>query len=130
MASKSCVDLWLVVRPRDQVAARDVDVVGRLIDTAIGGNASSTGPLGPSIAVIRIVLSGRQHDDVVAEAHHTAGDSACVAAVVGVLAGLRPDHVLHREPYVDEVAVAGDVDLFEVAQQRRALVPRGDVRTW
>ena len=25
----------------------------RLIDTAIGGNASSTGPVGPSIAVMR-----------------------------------------------------------------------------
>ena len=28
----------------------------RLIDTAIGGNASSTGPLGPSMVVIRLVL--------------------------------------------------------------------------
>ena len=28
----------------------------RLIDTAIGGNASATAPSGPSIAVIRLVL--------------------------------------------------------------------------
>ena len=28
----------------------------RLIDTAIGGNASSTGPLGPSISVMRLVF--------------------------------------------------------------------------
>ena len=28
----------------------------RLIDTAIGGNASSTGPVGPSIVVIRLVF--------------------------------------------------------------------------
>ncbi len=28
----------------------------RLIDTAIGGNASSTGPVGPSIAVMRLVF--------------------------------------------------------------------------
>ncbi len=44
-----------------------------------------------------------------------------------MLAGLRPDHVLDREPYVDEIAVAGDVDLFEVAQQRWAVVPGGHV---
>ena len=28
----------------------------RLTDTAIGGKASSTGPLGPSIVVMRLVL--------------------------------------------------------------------------
>ncbi len=28
----------------------------KLIDTAIGGNASETGPVGPSISVMRLVL--------------------------------------------------------------------------
>ncbi len=28
----------------------------RLMDTAIGGNASSTGPVGPSIVVMRLVF--------------------------------------------------------------------------
>ena len=28
----------------------------RLIDTAIGGNASATGPVGPSISVMRLVF--------------------------------------------------------------------------
>src|SRR6202034_2439385 len=72
-------------------------------------------------------LSGRQHDDVVAGAHHTAGDRARVAAVVLMITSLRPDDVLHGEPDVDQVTVGGDVDLFEVRQQRRALVPRGVV---
>ncbi len=48
--------------------------------------------------------------------------------MVGVLEGLRPDDVLDREPRVDEVAIAGDVNVLEVAQQRRSLVPRGLVR--
>ena len=45
--------------------------------------------------------------------------------MVGV--GLRPDHVLHREPGVDEVPVAGHVHVLQVVQQRGALVP-GHVR--
>ena len=100
----------------------------RLTDTAIGGNASWTGPVGPSIAVMRLVFPVGQHDDLVAGAHDAAGDGARIAAVVGVVVGLRPDHVLDREPDVDEVAVAGDVDLFEVRQQRRPVVPRRVVR--
>ena len=115
----------LVVRPRDHVAARDVDVVGqadrhRHRRERLRRRARSV--LRSSVIAAR--LAGGQHDDLVAGAHDTAGDGARVAAVVGVLVGLRPDHVLHREPDVDEVAVTGDVDLFEVAQQRRALVPR------
>ena len=68
----------------------------------------------------------RQHDDLVAGLEDAAGHRAGVAAVVVqvvVGAALRPDHVLHREAGVDEVAVRGDVDLLEVVQQRRALVP-------
>jgi hypothetical protein len=39
----------------------------------------------------------------------------------GSVVALRPDHVLHREAHVDQVAVARDVDVLEVVQQRRAL---------
>ena len=45
-----------------------------------------------------------------------------------MVVGLRPDHVLNREPDVDEVAVAGDVDIFQMGQQRRTVVPGGVVR--
>ena len=45
-----------------------------------------------------------------------------------MLAGLRADHVLHREAHVDQVAVTCDVDLFEVAQQCGALIPGGERR--
>src|SRR5579884_1392372 len=61
-----------------------------LTDIAIGGNASATG----------------QYDDFVARSHHSAGHAAGVAAVVLVLASLRPDDVLDGEPDVDQVAVA------------------------
>ena len=62
--------------------------------------------------------------DLVAGPEHAARDLARVAAVVVVLVAHRPDHVLHREPGVDQVAVGADVDVLEVMQQRRALVPR------
>lgn len=48
--------------------------------------------------------------------------------MVGVLKSLRTDHVLHRESDIDQVAVTGDVDVLEVAQQRLAVVPRRLIR--
>ena len=102
----------------------------RLIDTAIGGNASSTGPFGPSIVVIAAGLAAWQHDHLVAGPHYAAGHGAGIAAVVGMLGGLRPDDVLHREPHVDEVAVAGDVDVLEMAQQRRTRRTTAPCPTW
>ena len=94
--------------------------------TDIGANASSTGPSAVSIDAIVRREARRQHHDLVARLEHAAGDLPGVAAVVvGGVVGLvlRPDHVLHREAGVDEVAVGGDVHLLEVVQQRRALVP-------
>ena len=43
-----------------------------------------------------------------------------VGPVVVELLGHGPDHVLHREAHVDEVAVRGDVHVLQVVQQRRA----------
>src|SRR5581483_2807602 len=36
---------------------------------------------------------------------------------------VRPDHVLHGEPHVDQVPVGRDVYVLQVVQQRRAVVP-------
>ena len=102
----------------------------RLTDTAIGGNASCHRPGRPLDRGDAAGLPGGQHDDLVTGAHHTAGNGAGIAAVVGVLVGLRPDHVLHREAHVDEVAVAGDVHLLEMRQQRGPVVPRVPCPTW
>ena len=100
----------------------------RLTDTAIGGNASCDGSAGTLDRGDAACLSAGQDDDLVARAHHTAGHGARIAAVVVMVEGLRPDHVLNRESNVDEVAVAGDVHLFEMGQQRRSVVPRGVIR--
>ncbi len=54
----------------------------------------------------------------------TAGDAAGVAAVLDPAVELRSDHVLDREPGVDEVVVARGVHRLEMAQQRMALIPR------
>ncbi|CNK16083.1 Uncharacterised protein [Mycobacterium tuberculosis] len=56
VASKSCTTLgWLLLRAI--MSPREMSISSaRLIDTAIGGNASVTGPFGPSIAVIVVVL--------------------------------------------------------------------------
>ena len=102
----------------------DVEVVGepdrhrhrrrRLVDRAVGGVDRRD----------RRREARRQHHDVVADLVRAARDLAGVPAVVVVLVVARPDHVLHREAAVDQVAVGGDVHLFEVVQQARALVPR------
>ena len=92
--------------------------------TDIGGNASSTGPSAVSIAAIAAGEAGRQHHHLVARLEHARGDLAGVAAVVGDHRRLWTDHVLHREPHVDQVAVGGDVHVLQVVQQRRPLVPR------
>ncbi len=65
----------------------------------------------------------RQDRDVVAGLEHAPGHLAGVAPVVVVGLGHGPDHVLDGESHVDEVAVRGDVDLLEVAQQEKAVVP-------
>jgi len=70
-------------------------------------------------------LAARKHDDFVSDLEHTTGDTSGVASVVAVLDGLGPDHVLDGEADVDQIAVAGDVDLLEVSQQRRSLLPGG-----
>ncbi len=68
-----------------------------------------------------------QHEHVVAGPPDAAGNLARVAAVVVVLVRHRPDHPLHGEAAIGEVAVAGELDLLEVMQQRRALPPRHPV---
>ncbi len=75
------------------------------------------------MAAMVLVEPRRQDHDVVAGLQNPAHDAPGVAAVVVVLVGLGTQHVLHREAGIDQVAVAGDVHLFEVVQQRRPLVP-------
>ena len=93
--------------------------------TDIGGNASSTGPPNSSTPaiVVRNPLGSTTTSSPGAE--DAARHLPRVAAVVVVVVAHRPDDVLHREADVDQVAVTADVDVLEVVQQRRALVPRG-----
>ncbi len=118
------VDRRPVVRPADHVPARDVEVAvepdrhrhrcARLGQRPLGG--VDRGDPG--------LLPAGQHDHGIARAEHAGGDLPGVAAVVGVArVRTRPDHPLHREPAVDQVAVRGDVDVLEVVKQRRTLVP-------
>ena len=117
----------LVVRVDEHVAARHVDLVlepdrdrhpgRRLVDRAVGGLDRGDPRAQPR----------RQHEDVVAGPPDAAGDLARVAAVVVVLVGHRPDHPLHGEAAVGEVAVARELDRLEVLEQRRALPPRHPV---
>ena len=61
--------------------------------------------------------------DLAARAQHAAGDLAGVAAVVVVLVAHRPDHPLHRETHLREVAIGGDHHVLEVVEQRCRSVP-------
>ena len=92
--------------------------------TDIGGNASSSSPSSVSIAAIRVRRPEGSTTTLVAGREHAAGHLARVAAVVGALGRVRADDPLDREARVVEVAVGGDLDVLEVVQQRRALVPR------
>ena len=114
----------LVVRVDEHVAARHVDLIleadrhghagRRLLDRAAGHvDRRDAG-----------AEAGGQHEHVVAGPPDAAGDLARVAAVVVVLVGHRPDHPLDGEAAVGEVAVARELDLLEVVEQRRALPPR------
>ena len=84
-----------------------------LVDRAIGRLDRGDG---------RLEAAGQRPHEV-AGLEHAGRDRAGVAAVVEDLLALRPDHVLDREADVDQVAVARDVQLLEVAEQRRAVVP-------
>ena len=88
------------------------------------GIASSSGPFGAVDRGDAAAQPRRQHDDLVAGAPDAAGDPPGVAAVVVVLVGHRPDHPLHREAPVLDVAVAVELDRLEVLEQRRPGVPR------
>ena len=105
---------------RDHVAAAGVDLVGererhglagdRGVEVAVVGHD----PLDPAAAV------ARQHADLVAGAHGAAGDRAGEAAEVRA----RAAHPLHGHPERRALhAVEVDLDLLEVAQQRRPVVP-------
>ena len=67
--------------------------------------------------------SGRQHGDRLADPEHPGGDLTGVPPVVGVLGGLRADHVLDREAGVALGQVVADRHRLQVLQDGRAAVP-------
>ena len=71
----------------------------------------------------RGALAAGQHDHLVAGPQQPARQLARVAAVIG-----RAHDPLHGEADVVEVAVARDLDLLEVTEQRRPVVPRRVLR--
>ena len=107
-----------VVGPAEQIATGDVEVVGEAHDDAHGREGLLDGVRHPGRAVEHLdgrdgaLEAARQHDDVVAGLQHAAGDRAGVAAVVVVRVRHRADHPLDGQADVDEVAVAGDVDVL------------------
>ena len=113
----------LVLRPRQQIAAGDVDIVGETDRHRHWRKGLRHWAFRPVDGRDPTGFTAGQHHHLVAGAHDPAGDGAGIAAVVGVFAGLWPDHVLHRKAHVDQVAVTGDVDILEVAQQRWTVVP-------
>ncbi len=111
-----------VVRPAHQVAAADVEVVGRHHGDRHRRERLRDRALRPVDALDRRAVAGREHDHLVARAQHAARHLPRVAAVVVLRAAARADRQLHREARGVEVAVGGDLDLLEVLEQRRPVV--------
>jgi hypothetical protein len=115
-----------IADPADHVAPGHVDVVGQPEGDRHGGERLGHRPVGAVDAGDGRRQAGGQHDHLVAGLEHPAGHRARIApVVVQVMVDLvlRAHDVLHGEAGVDQVAVAGDVGLLEVMQQRRSLVP-------
>src|SRR5699024_891898 len=122
-------DVRTVLWPADHVATADVEVVtqphrGGLTGEPLGEFGTTRGMYG----LDRAGVSGGQHGDLVAGLDRTTGYRACVATETLRTRMVAADHVLHRQPGVDQVTVGGNVDLFELVQQRCARVP-GHFRT-
>ena len=74
-----------------------------------------------------VLMPSGQHDDLLALAHDAAGDlSAQAAKIVQRLVGriVRAVDPLHGKAERGQIPVAGDVDGFQMLQQRRAVIPR------
>ncbi len=107
----------------DQVAARDVEVVGEPDGDRLRGPREVRLPAERVDAGHGAGEPGGQDGDRVSDAQYAGGQLARVAAVVGVLLGLRADHVLDREAGRLGARVAADRHRLQVLQQGRAAVP-------
>ena len=113
----------LVLRARQQIAAGDVDVIGQADRDRHRRKGLRHRALRPVNGRDATGPAAGQDDHFIAGSHDAAGHGPGVAAMVGMLTGLGADDVLNGESDVDQVAVTGDVDVLEMAQQRRPVVP-------
>ncbi len=111
------------VRGGEQVAARDVQVVGE----PDGDRLRGPGHVDRAAQHVQChdgaAAARRMHGDPVPDPQHTRGQLARIAPVVGVLGGLRPDDVLHGEARRVVGRVVGDRHRLQVLQHGRPAVP-------
>ncbi len=101
------------------IAAADVDLdIGGHGDRIAGGDRVKVAVHGDQAGDPRR-LAGARHDDRVARADGTGGDGAGIAAE----AGIGPVDPLHRQTERRLGDAVGDLDLFEMGEQRRAAIP-------
>ena len=112
-----------VVGRADQVAAAGVDVVGEHDGDRLRRHGLLERPVEGVDALDRGALALGQDEHLVAGPQDAARHLAGGAAVVG-----RADDPLDGQPRVVEVAVGRHLELLEVAQDRRPVVPRRLVR--
>ena len=107
----------------DQVAAAGVDVVGEHDGDRLRRDGLLDRPVEGVDAGDRGALALREHEHLVAGPQDAAGHLAGGAAVVG-----RAHDPLDGQPRVVEVAVGRHLELLEVGEDRRPVVPRRLVR--
>src|SRR5436190_16341874 len=112
-----------VVGAHDHVAAADIDLVGQGHHHALRGEGLLQFPFTEVDALDRALESAGQHLHGIPDAEHAPGDTSCEATEIMVLIGHRAHDILHREPAIDVVQIACDVDVLQRVHQRWTLVP-------
>ena len=118
------LDLWWIVFFDDHIAARDVNFIGESDADRLRRVGFIFFAVGRVDGFDVCRKSGRQHRHAIARFEDTASDATGVATEVVPFVTHRTNHPLHREAGIDVIFFAADVDIFQMVEQRWALIPR------
>ncbi len=107
----------------DHVAARDVDVVLQRQGDGEGRKGFLQFPLAMVQALDARGEAARINQHFVARLENAAGHAPGIPAEIVPRLALRTDHPLHGKPRLHVVLARADIDVLQMIQQGRALIP-------